>query len=122
MLPVEKSGALRALKNVITQSLLTVPRINMNNNTGVQSPGLLHMSLYIHAKSLQSCPVLCDPMGYSLPASLLCPWDSPGWNTGVGCCVFLQGIFLTQGLKLCILHLLHWQVGSLPLAPPWKPL
>ena len=28
--------------------------------------------------------------------SLLCPWDSPGRNTGVGCHVLLQGIFLTQ--------------------------
>ena len=31
------------------------------------------------------------------PARLLCPWDSPGKNTGVGCRVFLQGIFPTQG-------------------------
>ena len=30
------------------------------------------------------------------PARLLCPWDSPGKNTGVGCHVLLQGIFLTQ--------------------------
>ena len=28
---------------------------------------------------------------------LLCPWKSPGKNTGVGCHSFLQGIFLTQG-------------------------
>ena len=34
------------------------------------------------------------------PASLLCPWDSPGKNTGVGCHVLLQGIFPTQGLNL----------------------
>ena len=27
----------------------------------------------------------------------------------------LQGIFLTQGSNLRLLHLLHWQVGSLPL-------
>ena len=27
----------------------------------------------------------------------------------------LQGIFPTQGLNLCLLHLLHWQVNSLPL-------
>ena len=27
----------------------------------------------------------------------------------------LPGIFLTQGLNLCLLHLLHWQVNSLPL-------
>ena len=29
------------------------------------------------------------------PARLLCPWDSPGKNTGVGCHFLLQGIFLT---------------------------
>ena len=35
--------------------------------------------------------------------------DSPGKNTGVGCHAILQGIFLTQGLNLCILSLLHLQ-------------
>ena len=30
------------------------------------------------------------------PARLLCPWDSPGRNTGEGCHFLLQGIFLTQ--------------------------
>ena len=34
-----------------------------------------------------------------LPARLLCPWDSPDKNTGVGCHAFLQGIFPTQGLN-----------------------
>ena len=33
----------------------------------------------------------------------------------------LQGIFPTQGLNACLLHLLHWQVDSLPLVPPKKP-
>ena len=28
---------------------------------------------------------------------LLCPWDSPGKNTGMGCYTLLQGIFLIQG-------------------------
>ena len=32
-----------------------------------------------------------------------------------------KGIFPTQGLNLCLLRLLHWQAGSLPLAPPGKP-
>ena len=36
----------------------------------------------------------------------LCPWDSPDKNKGVGCHFLLQGIFLIQGSKLC---LLHWQ-------------
>ena len=29
------------------------------------------------------------------PGSLLCPWDSPGKNTGVGCHFLLQGFFAT---------------------------
>ena len=32
-----------------------------------------------------------------------------------GCHAFLQGNFLTQGLNLCLLCLLHWQAGPLPL-------
>ena len=41
------------------------------------------------AKSLQSCPTLCDPTDGS-PLGSLCPWDSPGKNTGVGCHFLLQ--------------------------------
>ena len=40
------------------------------------------------AKSLQSCPTLCDPIDGSPPGSR--PWDSPGKNTGVGCHFLLQ--------------------------------
>ena len=40
------------------------------------------------------------------PARLLCPWGSPGKNTGVGCHFLLQGTFLTQGSKLRFLSLL----------------
>ena len=38
------------------------------------------------------------------PARLLCPWNSPGKNTGVGCHDLLQKIFLTQGLNPGLLH------------------
>ena len=38
------------------------------------------------------------------PARLLCPWDSPGKNTGVGCHALLQRIFPTQGSKLGPFH------------------
>ena len=44
---------------------------------------------------------------------LLCPWDFPGKNTGVGCHFLLRGNFLTQGSNLRLLRLLHWQVDSL---------
>ena len=48
---------------------------------------------------------------------LLCPWDSPGKNTGVGCHALLQGIFPNQESNP---HLLSPTLadGSLPLAPP----
>ena len=54
-------------------------------------------------------------------ARRLCPWDSPGKNTGVGCHSLLQGIVPTQGLKQQLLCPLHWLVHPLPLAPPGKP-
>ena len=40
--------------------------------------------------------------------------DFPSVNTDVGCHAFLQGIFLTQGLNLGILCLLHLHAASLP--------
>ena len=55
------------------------------------------------------------------PARFFCPWVFPGKNTGVSCHSFLQGIFLTQGLNLCLLNLLHWQVDSLSVAPSGNP-
>ena len=44
------------------------------------------------------------------------PWDSPGKNTGVGSHFLLQGMFQTQGSKLCLLWPLHWQMDSLHLS------
>ena len=51
---------------------------------------------------VQSCLTL-RPHGLQ-PARLLCPWDSPGKNTGVGCHALLQGIFPTQGSNPGIPH------------------
>ena len=39
----------------------------------------------------------------------------------MGCDVLLQGTFLVQGSNPHLLCLLHWQAGSLALAPPRKP-
>ena len=60
---------------------------------------------------------ICNPYGLK-PSSFLCPCDSLGKNTGVGC--FLQVIFPTQGSNPCLWLLLHGQAGSLPLGPPGK--
>ena len=51
------------------------------------------------------------------PATILCSWDFPSKNTGVGCHFLLRGIFLTQGSNL---HLQLWQVDSLLLSPTFS--
>ena len=53
-----------------------------------------------------SCSVMSDslqPHGLE-PVSLLCPWNSPGKNTGVAYHFLLQGIFMTDGSKPVLLH------------------
>ena len=55
------------------------------------------------------------------PARLLCPWDSPGMNTGVGGHVLLHGIFQPTDQTRVSYVYLHWQADSLPLGPPGKP-
>ena len=42
----------------------------------------------------------CGPQ----PTRLLCPWDIPGKNAGVGCHFLLQGIFPTQESNPILLH------------------
>ena len=39
----------------------------------------------------------------------------------MGCHFHLQGIFLTQGSNLCLLSLLYWHAGSLPLSHQENP-
>ena len=56
------------------------------------------------------------------PSRFLCPWDSPGKNTGAGCHFLLQGIFLIQASNPCLLCLLHLQAGSLPLCHLGSPI
>ena len=54
-------------------------------------------------KSLSHVQLLAIPLTVQ-SASLLCPWDSPGKNTGVDCHSLLQRIFPTQGWNLGLLH------------------
>ena len=59
----------------------------------------------VHEKWNEVESINCSAVSNSLrphrlwPAKLLCPWDCPGKNSGVGCHALLQGIFLTQGLN-----------------------
>ena len=62
-------------------------------NCRILDPEVL-LLLFIH----QSCLTLLQP------ARLLCPWDFPGKNTGVGCPFLLQVIVPTQGWNSNLLH------------------
>ena len=71
------------------------------------------------------CAVLrCSVMSNSLqphelqPTLLLCPWDCLGKNGRVGFRFLFYGIFLTLGLNLHLLHLLHWPEYSSLLENP----
>ena len=75
----------------------------------------------MHAKSLRSCLTLCDPMDSSLPGSS---------NHGILQARILGWVAMPSSRgsswprdQICISYvLLHWQVGSLPLAPSGKPI
>ena len=74
----------------------------------------------VHGKSLQSFLTLCNtmtcsPIGSSVQEILQAKyWSGLPYPP-------LQETFLTQVSNLCLLCLLHWQGGSLPLVSPGKP-
>ena len=77
--------------------------------------GCVCVHAHAHTRALSQVR-LCD--SGLLSASLLCPWDSPGKNTGVGCHFLFQGILPTQESNSC---LLNWQEDSLPLSHQGSP-
>ena len=83
------------------------------------NPNIYHVC-YVHTWLLQSCLILCDPMDCSHQAPLSMGFSRQEYWSG--CYALLQKIFLTQGSNLHLSYLLHWQAGSLQLAPPGKPL
>ena len=77
--------------------------------------------LLFHCVCLSVCLSVCMLSHVRL---LVTPWavarqaplfNSPGKNTGAGFHFLTQGIFPIQESNSCLLHLLHWQVDSLPL-------
>ena len=116
-----------------------VPRagtmMSLSCDTGEKNQGI-HENQVLHrasALSHSTCVRLCaTPWTIACKAPLSVgfsrweywsgfPCPSPGENTGMGSRALLLGIFPTQGSNLCLLSLLLWQAGSLPLAPLGKP-
>ena len=93
---------------------ITVPVCPWSSNPSKSHTALLK---YVSVCSVIKLNPTLWPHGLQ-PTRLLCPWDSPGKNTGVGCHFLLKGIFPTQGMNPHLLHyrriLYHWAPG-LPL-------
>ena len=78
------------------------------------------MCVCMHAKSLQSCSALCDPMNCSLPGSSVHGILQARIVEWVAMPSFRES---SQGSNPSLLCLLHCQVGSLSLMPlesPWR--
>ena len=61
--------------------------------------------LFRESEVTQLSPSLREPMDCNWsPTRLLCPWDFPGKNAGVGCHFLLQEILPTQGLNPGLLN------------------
>ena len=69
------------------------------------------------AKSLQSCLTLCDPIDSSPQAPLSMGFSRQEYWSGLS-----SPLQVIQPLCFSLLCLLHWQVGSLPLELPQKPI
>ena len=65
---------------------------------------LLRLSLVAASMLSRFSRVWLSATTRTIAHQLLCPWDFPGKNTGVGYHSLLQRIFLTQGSNLCPLH------------------
>ena len=112
------AGSLRRPQSVLLQrggDVISLPRGGRKGKRRSQV-GLFWQKAFTHSwctclLSHSSCLPLETP--WTVAPRLLCPWDFPGKNTGVGCHFLLQGIFPTQRSNL---HLLHWQAVSLPLS------
>ena len=83
------------------------------------TPSFSIFFMYIRCNYLlQSCLTLYDPMDCKPPGSSVC---------GILQARILEWFYMPFSKwsswsrdRICLLHLLHWQVGSLPLGPPWR--
>ena len=87
----------------------------LGSNSGVKTcTQIFYLRQSMCAKSLQSCPTLCDLMNHSPPDSsvheilqiIILVWVAIS---------FSRKSYQPQGSNPSLLRLLHWQVGCLPL-------
>ena len=98
---------LSQLPNLVSQLPKYPPHVHFSCNADRSFyPNRFHPKAWMTASESVSRSVMSDSLWpYRLqPARFLCPWDSPGKNTGGGCRTLLQGIFPTKGSNWDLLH------------------
>ena len=105
----EEAGGLQSMGVAKSWTRLTtnsVARPLLSDGSSVQG-SRAHNSLVLPLSTQVVLPIQWHPTlrphGLQI-TRLLRPWASPGKNTGVDCHFLLRGIFLTQGLNLCLLY------------------
>ena len=83
---------------------------------GILQARILEWVAISEVKSLSRVRLFVTP--WTAAHRLLCPWDFPGKDTGVGCHFLLQGIFPTQGSNSGLPHCRQAQADALTSAPP----
>ena len=109
----------------LTSTVFNVDYISIYTHTHTHTHTHTYTPIHTHyaaaaAKSLQSCPTSCDPIDAAHQD--LCPWDSPGNKTGVGCHFLLQGKHARSVASVvsdCVRS--HGQQPTRLLCP-WEPL
>ena len=102
-------------KSYLHRKLVCRPKPKLKSSTSSCN------SACVRAKWLQSCPTLCNPMDCSPPNSSVhgifhartLEWVAMPSS---------RGIFPIQVLNPHLLCRLHWQMDSLPIVPPGKPI
>ena len=86
---------------------------------------LSYISKILHYQTISVCILRCFSRVWffvtlrTVACRLLCPWDSPGKNTGVGCHALPPGIFPNQQSNL---HLLNCRQTLYPLSHLGSPI
>ena len=82
--------------------------------TSLKRPSCSLFNSYVH----YAC-CLASVMSNSLGPRLLCPWDSPGKNTGVGCRALLQGPSQCRD-QTHVSYISSWAGGFLTTSTTWE--
>ena len=98
---IQMSPPQRSPKGSMSSPHQRAPRILIVSSMVYLTPGFLGIRcfffLHIRGAAAQLRLTLVTP--WTVATRLLCPWDSPRRNTGVGCHSLLQGIFPIKGLN-----------------------